>query len=197
MSRTLDLGCGANRDPSATDGMDVSPARGVTIQWDAGKFPWPIADGAYDRVVSHQLLEHLPPRYEGDRELMFVLFDEVHRILRPGGVFEFDTPHARSRQAHELSHRRYFNVESFRPFWDASVMRHAYARRKQWQLLSCRVERVWPFLWHVRRSFPRVGALYERIPGGPPGNIHVRLRRRSERACPRFAALGTDGITEG
>ncbi|MBK9180350.1 MAG: methyltransferase domain-containing protein [Acidimicrobiales bacterium] len=107
--RLLDLGCGAGRhafeaarrgarvvalDYDAAELKDVAAlfegmhetgeATGPTaaVNGDAGRLPFP--DGAFDRVIAAEVLEHLP---EDQRALA-----ELARVLRPGGTMAVTVP---------------------------------------------------------------------------------------------------------
>jgi SAM-dependent methyltransferase len=100
-SRVLDLGCGRGgvvelfwRDVKLAVGIDPDPpsltghrAPGMPILRAVGE-RLPFADASFDLVVSVWVLEHL-------REPQKV-FDEVRRVLRPGGHFVFLTPNLRN-----------------------------------------------------------------------------------------------------
>jgi SAM-dependent methyltransferase len=100
-SRVLDLGCGRGgvvelfwRDVKLAAGIDPDPpsltghrAAGMPILRGIGE-RLPFAEASFDLVVSVWVLEHL-------REPQRV-FDEVGRVLRPGGHFVFLTPNLRN-----------------------------------------------------------------------------------------------------
>ena len=76
-------------------GIDISDQRGAwegepanfrLVLYDGYELPVP--EGSQDVVFSDQLIEHLHPE---DTALHFRL---VHRMLAPGGVYVFRTPHA-------------------------------------------------------------------------------------------------------
>ncbi len=99
--RQLNVGCGTDIRPKQEGwtNMDVSNLPGVDAAHDAFQFPWPFAEGSFDRVLCRHILEHVPhnvglvPHKDG-----FIRFmEECHRILRPGGELEIATPHPRSR----------------------------------------------------------------------------------------------------
>ena len=48
----------------------------------------PFEDASFDTVVCWEVLEHLPKTSEQRA------FDEIHRVLRPGGTLYLSTPHA-------------------------------------------------------------------------------------------------------
>src|SRR5688500_17929053 len=48
--------------------------------------PYPLPDGSIDRYQSEDVFEHVP--YAG----ISTMFDEIHRILRPGALFRLSLP---------------------------------------------------------------------------------------------------------
>ena len=102
-TRHLDLGCGSHpRNPYGHDivcGVDLAPARtdeffrAANLALDAVPFP----DGHFDSVSAYDFLEHVPrilPTADGRRtRAPFIeLMDEIHRVLRPGGLLYAQTP---------------------------------------------------------------------------------------------------------
>src|SRR5579862_8600113 len=103
--RSLDLGCGDHlRGPEGWErwGIDIEAGgRPNTISADLTFEPIPFPDGHFERVSAWDFLEHLPmrawvvdPNGRGRTiNVMVNLFNEVWRVLSPGGVFETFTPH--------------------------------------------------------------------------------------------------------
>lgn len=100
-SRVLDLGCGRGgvvelfwRDVELAAGLDPDPpslsehrGQGMPVIRGVGE-RLPFVDEAFDLIVCVWVLEHL-------REPK-ATFDEVRRVLRPGGHFVFVTPNLRN-----------------------------------------------------------------------------------------------------
>lgn len=103
----LDLGCGKNKREGFT-GVDVRPFPGVDVQCDlaqpddrlpfAGQSQiyrrWPWEDSSVDEVHCSHMLEHVK------REARPHFFNELFRVLKPGGKATFITPHWASCRAY-------------------------------------------------------------------------------------------------
>lgn len=108
----LNLGCGSdhragyiNIDSSAI----VKPDRVVNL----GQLPWPFPDNYADEVLMWDCLEHLADPHNN------IL--EVHRILKPGGIFHCHVPHAKSDGAFQTpEHKSFFTEKSFDYFCGVS-----------------------------------------------------------------------------
>ncbi len=176
--RVLDIGCGSRRDPRATEGMDLWPSSGVTIVHDATRIPWPIEDDSYDGLVSHQFLEHVPQGSLDGVNLIFRIFDEMWRVLKPGGSLEFDTPHADSWDANnDMTHQRLFTPWSFRELW--VLEKNPLYPRKQWEFVRMHVDRGYPGAPYVRRQLPRLDRVFTRLHFFRPRYIFCTLRKPS------------------
>ncbi len=70
----------------------------------------PYLDGTVDRVEADNLLEHL------DNEQFIFVMNEVHRVLKPGGMFWFCVPNAldwMDGAFGDFTHKRFFVPRSF------------------------------------------------------------------------------------
>lgn len=99
MTRALDLGCGDKpRNPFHADvlhGVDVRDKLGAHIrQADLVVEVIPYDDAFFDYVTAYDFIEHVPRViYLPQRRNAFVeLMNEVHRVLKPGGLFLSQTP---------------------------------------------------------------------------------------------------------
>lgn len=101
MTRSLDLGCGANpKNPFQADevfGIDygVRPDLAPNIRLaDLAVEPIPYEDASFDYITAHDFIEHIPRvLYTPQRRNPFVeLMNEVYRVLKMHGQFLSLTP---------------------------------------------------------------------------------------------------------
>jgi SAM-dependent methyltransferase len=96
----LDFGAGRGAQPqhrfrglvARTTGIDIDDGVLENAYLDEARIitpsaPIPYPDGTFDVVVSANVLEHVEDPH--------AVFSEIHRVLRPGGVFLFQTPNKR------------------------------------------------------------------------------------------------------
>ncbi len=103
--RYLDVGCGPSKAKGAI-GMDWVGYPGVDVVHNLEKFPWPFPDQSFDRIRARHVLEHV--------DAMIPAMDELHRILRPGGVLQIIVPYfGRYSAFRDPTHRRFCTWESF------------------------------------------------------------------------------------
>src|SRR6185312_8236831 len=102
----LDIGCGSAKTPGAI-GLDISADTDADIVHDLDAFPYPIEDGSFDQILLQDVIEHV-------REPIHV-FEELHRIARPGARIQLRTPHFSSVLAYgDPTHRHYFSTLAIR-----------------------------------------------------------------------------------
>lgn len=99
MTRSLDLGSGAEpKNPFSADevfGVDIRDDLGPTIRRaDLAIEPIPYPDEWFEWVTAHDFIEHIPRvLYMPERRQPFIeLMNEVHRVLKVGGLFMSLTP---------------------------------------------------------------------------------------------------------
>jgi predicted SAM-dependent methyltransferase len=93
----VDLGCGYNKQGDI--GIDISPLSSADIICNLGFEPIPLEDSSVDTAKAGHFIEHVPMHvhYKEDGEWkrhnpIVFLFNEVYRILKPGGTFEIRVP---------------------------------------------------------------------------------------------------------
>lgn len=102
----LDVGCGSAKIPGAV-GLDISSDTAADIVHDLDTFPYPIEDASFDQILLQDVIEHV-------REPIRV-FEELHRIARPGARVQLRTPHFSSALAYgDPTHRHYFSTLAIR-----------------------------------------------------------------------------------
>jgi len=123
---TLVLGCGADtRIPGAVH-LDRFPFSDIQVTYDLNIAPWPFCSDSFDRIVAHDIIEHI------DNAVQFV--EECHRLLVAGGKLEVRTACWLARQSYtDPTHRHWFNEESFDffvpdTFWSKKYWWYSKAR---------------------------------------------------------------------
>ena len=133
----LDLGCGGNKQGPTWVGMDKRKLPGVDIVHDLEKFPYPIKDESVLTCVSSHVLEHLKPWLTLD------IFNEVWRIMKPGGQWAISLPYAGSHGFwQDPTHINGFNETTFLYFdpepaelqGQLNVLYHIY-KPKPWKIV--------------------------------------------------------------
>jgi hypothetical protein len=114
---SLDIACGQSKQDGYT-GIDWADAPGVDIVWDLTVYPWPIETGSVGRAYCSHYIEHIPMglvEHGGVmKDAFFAFFDEVHRILAPGGQITVIAPwHASTRAWQDPTHRRAISDVTF------------------------------------------------------------------------------------
>lgn len=106
--KVLDLGCGNKKRPGAI-GIDFNSRTAADVIHDLNNFPYPLEDSSFDEIYLDNTLEHLDD--------VIRVIEEVHRILKPGGLVKIIVPYFRSLWAYiDPTHKHFFTVESFAYF---------------------------------------------------------------------------------
>jgi len=98
----LDIGCGSKpRNPfncTTTYGVDIIAQKPVNFHYincNVTLEPLPFEDDFFDSVSAFDFLEHVPRTAidNGQTTFPFIrLMNEIHRVLKPGGIFYAITP---------------------------------------------------------------------------------------------------------
>lgn len=102
----LDVGCGSRKVPGSV-GLDISASTAADIVHDLDVFPYPIEDSSFDQILLQDVIEHVGEPIR--------VFEELHRIARPGARIQLRTPHFSSALAYgDPTHRHYFSTIAIR-----------------------------------------------------------------------------------
>lgn len=88
----VDIGAGGNKQGKDWFGIDKRPLPGIDLVQDLEKFPWAIPSESFDIASASHVLEHI----QKANGIMLSFFNEVWRILKPGGQFMISAPYATS-----------------------------------------------------------------------------------------------------
>lgn len=119
----LEMGCGPRRVWAGSTAIDINPRSQADVIHDLNDTPWPFPDNSFDIVIAEHVVEHLQD--------VVRTVEEVHRILRPGGVWYVEVPHFSSHHQHtDPTHLHSFGARSFDYFVPAAggVYSFHYAR---------------------------------------------------------------------
>jgi SAM-dependent methyltransferase len=154
----LDLGCGTHKYPGAI-GIDELYLPGVDVVHDLESFPYPFPEAHFDKIVALNCIEHL-----GDT---VAVFREVHRLLKPNGIFHFEVPHFSACDMYkDPTHKSFYaysTVEYFVPGTD--LYKFSYAPEATFEIVRRRMS-----FWGTRKVFDlpqewlfnQIPAMYER-----------------------------------
>ena len=101
----LNLGCGRKAREDAIN-VDLVPGEHTDVVHDLDVLPWPFENDQFSEVLAFDVIEHL------DR--LVPVMEEIHRVMKPGGVVRITVPHFSSSNAFtDITHRHYFGRFSF------------------------------------------------------------------------------------
>lgn len=139
----LDIGCGSAKTPGAV-GLDISADTDADIVHDLDLFPYPIEDARFDQILLQDVIEHVAEPIR--------VFEELHRIARPGARIQLRTPHFSSVLAYgDPTHRHYFSTLAIRSLAEPRFAHYTQVR--------FRVVHVTLDLWLAHRALG-LGALF-------------------------------------
>lgn len=163
MTVSLDLGSGpVPKNPFNADevyGVDITMTGNPNVRyWDAILHPLPFEDSAVDFVVCTDFLEHIPriiylPGFMGGvvRKQPFIeVMSEVHRVLKPGGIFFAKTPAYPRAEAFQDPTHVNFITENTQDYFAGGLvgLTQQYGFKGEFTLLSQYWEGFW-LVWEM------------------------------------------------
>jgi ubiquinone/menaquinone biosynthesis C-methylase UbiE len=108
----IQLGCGKDYR-SGWINCDVVQDVRADKYFDLEVFPWPFPENYADEILLDQVLEHLSNTLK--------VMEELHRILKPGGIVRINVPYSKSDCAYQdLTHRKFFTEKTMDYFTEES-----------------------------------------------------------------------------
>lgn len=130
----VNLGAGYAREPGITT-LDKRPLPGIDIVHDLENIPWPLPDESCELLWATHIIEHIKPWLTID------FFNEMWRILKPGGEVFISTPLAGSPEFwNDPTHCNGFTEHTFRYFDPTFTLYETYKPRP-WQMKSLNTEK--------------------------------------------------------
>ena len=123
----INLGCGKTRIPDSI-GVDCIKIPGfVDVVQDLNTTPYSFSDDYADEIHFYHVLEHL--------DNPVAKLEEIHRILKPGGILYMRVPHFSSNGAFtDITHKRPFSYFSFDIF--EGDVPHSYYSKVRFNILN-------------------------------------------------------------
>lgn len=116
MEKKLHLGCSYKKLKGFVN-VDFNKECNPDIAHDLNKFPYPFKDNEFDYILMHHVLEHLDDTVK--------VLDELHRILKKGGVVEIHVPHFACNTAMtHITHKKAFSTRTFDIF-DSKIEKYS------------------------------------------------------------------------
>ena len=154
---SVDLGCGYANRPEVIGIDDLRDARAQIpnedtapdLLFDLAYEPLPFPDASCAEVSSSHFLEHI------GHDRLAHLFDEVARVLRPGGRFVVAGPYANSAEGMFPGHATFYTEKWFRlnPVFQGhfAIVEEHFTPSDDWADVPWLLRRILPF--HLARRF--------------------------------------------
>lgn len=144
----VDLGCGFRK--RGTIGIDVRlDGTDADLQCNLGFEPIPLEDECADAVYCQDFLEHLPKAVYSEQrgEMLYPiiqLFNEVWRILKPGGVFTSRTPCYPNVEIHQdPTHLSVWTLKSMDYFCGKYPVAFVYGVKARFEMVENKMDRFY------------------------------------------------------
>lgn len=123
--------------------VDRADVPGVNVRCDLFRYPWALPDDTYEVAIAAHLVEHIPHAIirEGQTESLtggwFAWWNELGRVLKPGGVAHILCPYAWSwAGVMDPTHTRYMLFESFGYLAPTEDAPFEYPVNHRWEMVG-------------------------------------------------------------
>ena len=111
----LNLGCGRNIRKDWIN-LDIYNGEGVDVVHDLNNLPLPFENEKFDYVLSQDVLEHIN---------YIALINDIHRILKKGGILKIRVPHFTSKiNFEDPTHKNQFSIRTFEYFIKGNIFNY-------------------------------------------------------------------------
>ena len=147
------IGCGSNwekrmsadgtRDWACVTTLDYNGMHKPDLEWDLMDMPLPSPDNFFDEVHAYEVLEHCGR--QGDYKYFFDQFNELWRILKPGGLLfascpMWDSPWAWSDPGHTRVITRqsliFLQLEEYHQLGKTHMTDYRHLLTGDWELMA-------------------------------------------------------------
>lgn len=129
VGRALELGCGFNKTPGAF-GIDILPESQADLFHDLNVFPYPLSDSSWDRIICHDVLEHVDD--------LIRTMEEIWRVAAPDAIVDIHAPFMSSVNFFsDPTHKRAFTSRSFDFFVEGTEASKLGYSKARFELLYC------------------------------------------------------------
>lgn len=170
----LNLGCGNDiRGPLHGAGsgwlnVDLMPQDNERVlHFDMCHIPWGFVDNKFSLIYASHVMEHIPPTIRRGRDILFVIMDEMHRVLKPGGKLVIRVPLGGSDGCWDNPQ----HYRAWRPSWFQFFEKdreYNYLVDRHWIVESIKIEKG-SMTWRAP-EFLRIGK------SGLPLSAHLAIR---------------------
>jgi len=102
--KKLNLGCSYNIREGYVN-LDILPFKGVNVQHDLNKFPYPFEDNYFDEIICRRVLEQTDDWQK--------VIKELHRISKNEAKWTIEVPYYNSSIAFNPHNKHFFRPDSF------------------------------------------------------------------------------------
>jgi predicted SAM-dependent methyltransferase len=174
----LNLGCGQYPKEGYLN-IDMDPESKADRFMDLSEFPYDLPNNHFELVEADHIFEHLDDQMQVMRE--------IHRLLKPGGILHFRTPHF-SRGFTHWQHRRGFDVSY--PLYFQKEFLEGYVGI---EFILKKMEFHWFAQPYLKK---KVLSTFQYLAGWTLGKVFDFLSSLSPYACSRIWCFWVGGFEE-
>lgn len=140
----LNLGSGPDIKPHPWINVDYYYSHQNVIKMNFLETPWNFPNEIFSKVYVSHVLEHIPVLFKNEKDIFFIIMEEIHRVLKPGGILHIRVPYPKDidGQWSNPMHYRAITINWFHYFNNHA--RENYYTTAKFQILSYRNKKLGP-----------------------------------------------------